>query len=106
MSFQTEPSGYTKTIISELQGAWICLRDAVVNSNDLQNLNKLIFHIDEAMSWESVREKNLSHMQSTLLIVQNIASQSNAPNTVIESIQSVREGIADSLQAMREGEAR
>ena len=30
MSFETEPTGYAKTALSDLQGAWGNLRDAVV----------------------------------------------------------------------------
>jgi hypothetical protein len=30
MSFFTEPSGYEKTILSDLQGAWLLLREAIV----------------------------------------------------------------------------
>lgn len=106
MGFKTEPSGYIKTVVSELQGAWISLRASVVNSFEFENADKMIFHIDEAMSWESVREKNFSQMKSMLLIIQNIASQSSAPHEVIESIQVVREYLEDTLQAIREGEAR
>ena len=39
-----------------------------------QNSDKLLFHIDEAMSWECVR--NLKLMKETLLLVHNIARQS------------------------------
>ena len=29
MSFETEPAGYEKTVLSELQGAWHVLRNEV-----------------------------------------------------------------------------
>ena len=54
MTFITVPDGYEKTSLSDLQGAWGCLRDAVVENFGFTNSDKLMFHIDEAMSWESV----------------------------------------------------
>ena len=54
MTFITVPDGYEKTSLSDLQGAWGCLRDAVVEHGNFINADKIIFHIDEAMSWESV----------------------------------------------------
>jgi hypothetical protein len=30
MAFKTEPTGYEKTILSDLQGAWIVLRESVI----------------------------------------------------------------------------
>jgi len=55
MGFQTEPTSYEKTALSDLQGAWIGLREAVVYDFGFPDSDKLLFHIDEAMSWESVR---------------------------------------------------
>ena len=61
MPFDEEPSGYTKTVLSDLQGAWQNLRDAVVEAHPFPESQRLIFHIDEGMSWENVR--NLEKMQ-------------------------------------------
>ncbi len=55
MTFITEPIGYEKTAISELQGSWGNLRDAVIKNFGFPESDKLLFHINEAMSWESVR---------------------------------------------------
>ena len=51
MAFITEPTGYEKTAISDLQGSWENLRDAVVDNFGFPDSDKLIFHINEAMSW-------------------------------------------------------
>lgn len=102
MGFPTEPTSYEKTALSDLQGAWIGLRDAVVVSFGFPDSDKLLFHIDEAMSWESVR--NLNRMKSTLLLVQNIISQSNAPEEIKESFEGVRECLEEVFSAMAEGE--
>ncbi|MBW1717255.1 MAG: hypothetical protein JRJ77_15770 [Deltaproteobacteria bacterium] len=93
MPFYKEPEIYGKTALSDLQGAWQNLRNEVV---------RLLFHIDEAMSWESVR--NLEHMRKTLLVIQNIAAQAKAPEDVIEWIEIVREDLDEVFAAIAEGE--
>ena len=60
MGFISEPTGYYKTALSDLQGSWSNLRDAVVNDFGFPESDKLLFHIDEAMSWECVRNLVLS----------------------------------------------
>ncbi len=64
MAFETEPEGYIKTALSDLQGSWENLRGAVVDNFGFPNSDKLLLHIDEGMSWESVRD--LKKMKSTL----------------------------------------
>ena len=49
--------------------------------------DRALFHIDEAMSWEVVR--NLRLMPPLLLIIRNICFQGNAPPEVLENIQWV-----------------
>ena len=64
MNFYQEPTHYEKTILSDLQGAWGLLRDEVVNEHAGKDCSRRLFYIDEAMSWESVR--NLKHMKKYL----------------------------------------
>ncbi len=101
MGFIKEPSGYYKTSLSDHQGAWSNLRDAVVNDFGFPNSDRLLFHIDEAMSWECVR--NLKLMKETLLLVQNIATQ-HAPEEVNEWVQTVRKNLEEVFSAIAEGE--
>jgi len=103
MAFITEPTGYEKTALSDLQGSWGNLRDAVVANFGFPDSDKLIFQIDEAMSWESVR--NLKNMKSTFILVQNIALQSEAPQEVIEWVDDVRESLHSAFEAIAEGKA-
>lgn len=56
MGFRTEPKSYDKTILSDLQGAWENLRADVVDAEPFPERAGLLFHIDEGMSWESVRD--------------------------------------------------
>ena len=102
MGFPTEPTSYEKTALSDLQGAWIGLREAVVDNFGFPDSDKLLFHIDEAMSWESVR--NLERMKSTLLLVQNIISQSDTPEEIMECLVDVRESLEEVFLAIEEGE--
>ncbi|MCF6255164.1 MAG: hypothetical protein L3J98_04265 [Gammaproteobacteria bacterium] len=104
MSFEIEPTGYAKTALSDLQGSWGNLRRAVVENFDFPGSDKLLFHIDEAMSWESVR--NLRGMKSTFLLIQNITAQSEAPEEVIEWVNDVRESLDETFKAIAEGEAK
>ncbi len=101
MGFTKEPSAYCKTALSDLQGAWANLREEVVRNFGFPNSDKLLFHIDEAMSWECVR--NLKLMKETLLLVHNIAMQS-APGGINELVEIVREHLDEVHAAIAEGE--
>lgn len=68
--------------MSDLQGAWENLRSTVIDNFRFPNSDKLLFHINGAMSWESVR--NLKKMEFTLLLIQNISAQTKPPEEVTE----------------------
>ena len=87
MPFTQEPTGYEKTILSHLQGAWSLLRESVVDAAGFKVWDRAIFHIDEAMSWETVR--NLKRMPPLLLIIRNICMQDKAPEEVLENIREL-----------------
>ena len=101
MPFIQEPMHYQKTVLSDLQGSWTQLRDAVVTNFDFDNVEKLLFHIDEAMSWESVR--NLANMKATFILIRNIALQSQAPKAVLEAIDQVQDDLEETIQALADG---
>jgi hypothetical protein len=96
MTFNQEETGYEKTILSDLQGAWICLRESVLEAFGFQGSDRAIFHIDEAMSWEVVRD--LRRMAPLLLIIRNICIQGGAPKKVIEDINFVDEILKQVLE--------
>ena len=85
MAFTEESTGYVKTILSDLQGAWSLLRESVVDTGGFEGWDRAIFHIDEGMSWETVR--NLKRMPPLLLVIKNICTQGKAPQEVLENIQ-------------------
>jgi hypothetical protein len=77
MAFDKEPSGYKKTVLSDLQGAWRNLRDTVVEHAGFTGWERALLHIDEGMSWELVT--NLQYMTKCLLLVRNILAQADVP---------------------------
>jgi hypothetical protein len=95
MAFIQESTGYEKTILSDLQGAWSLLRASIVEASGFAGRERAIFHIDEAMSWESVR--NLRKMPPLLLIIRNICIQGKAPEEVVENIREVDEVLKEAL---------
>ena len=104
MGFETEPTAYEKTAISDLQGAWENLRSAVLDSYGFAGSDKLIFHINEAMSWESVRD--LKKMKATLLLVQNLIVQSESPEEVVEWVVAVRGNLEAAFDDIAQGKAK
>ena len=101
MTFYTEPPHYMKTALSDLQGAWENLRDTVVRAHPFLESNRLLFHIDEGMSWENVR--NLENMGKTLLLIRNIAAQLEVPDEVSEWVEMVSENLERVFAAIAEG---
>ncbi len=95
MAFPTEHTGYEKTILSDLQGAWAVLRESVVDTKGFDGWDRVLFHIDEAMSWETVR--NLDQMPSLLLIIRILCSQGKAPREVMENIEDVNDILKEVL---------
>ena len=89
MAFQTESTGYEKTILSDLQGAWINFREAVVSSAGFPGWDKVIFHTDDAMSWGIVR--NLKLMPPLVFIIRNICVQGRAPEEVLNWLNEIHE---------------
>ncbi|NEX22165.1 hypothetical protein G3480_17960 [Thiorhodococcus mannitoliphagus] len=102
MSFPTEPTAYHKTVLSDLQGAWSNLREAVVQSAGFPDWELALFHIDEAMSWESVRD--LAVMRQRLLLVRNRLRHAEVPDDVVGCLEDVNAMMDAALQALREGD--
>lgn len=104
MTFDTEPTGYEKTILSELQGAWQCLRQEVADNPGFDGWERALLHIDEAMSWECVR--NLRQMRRVLILVRNILQQAAVPHTIGECLDAVSELMDETLDDLSSGKIR
>jgi hypothetical protein len=76
----------------------------VVEKHPFPEWEQLLFHIDEGMSWESVR--NLDSMKATLLLIYNIATQSDTPPEIVEWIDTVWNDLEEVFAAIAEGEIR
>lgn len=95
MAFTHEPTGYEKTSLSDLQGAWSVLRASVLDAAGFEGWERVLFHIDEAMSWETVR--NLNRMPPLLLLIRNRCLQGKAPETVMDEIEEIDEVLKEVL---------
>jgi hypothetical protein len=95
INFYQEPTHYEKSIVSDLQGAWEVLKDEVIKEHESKDRSRLLFHVNEAMSWESVRD--FSQMRNTLVLVQSIAQQTNVSDEIMVLIEDVREILYDVL---------
>lgn len=95
MAIYQEPTHYIKTILSDLQGAWGLLRQEVVKCIPFENDSALMLHIDEGMSWESVRD--LQYMRKTLILVKNIADKSELNNEVYKFINETLDILDESI---------
>lgn len=103
MTFFTEPDHYEKTILSDLQGAWGCLRSEVVKHAGFLNWDRLLFHIDEVMSWETVR--HLERMEPLLRLIRNLAAQGEAPEEITEAIEDIAEILQEVRQDLKQGKS-
>ena len=95
MNFFTEPTCYEKTILSDLQGAWECLRATVIEQACFEGWDRMLFHINEAMSWETVH--HLERMEPLLVLIRNLAIQGRAPAEVVLEIDQVFEILREVL---------
>jgi len=104
MPFMTEPTFYYKTALSDLQGAWLVLRETVVEHPPFSEQSRLLFHVDEGMSWENVRD--LQNMANILLVIRNIVVQANVGPELREQTDLVRVALDEVFEALAEGEIR
>lgn len=95
MKYPTEPNGYQKTILSDLQGAWSVFRQSVVDTGGFKNWDRVLFHTDEAMSWETVR--NLDRMPSLVLIIRNLCVQSGISGDVMLNLEETADILEETL---------
>jgi hypothetical protein len=104
MPFMTETTAYHKTALSDLQGAWRNLRDAVVEHQPFAEQARLLFHVDEGMSWENVRD--LRNMERVLLLIRNIVVQAEVSQGLSDQTDQVRGALEEVFEALAEGEMR
>jgi len=89
MTFNEEPTHFEKTILSDLQGAWSVLRSNIANGPYFDGCDRLIYLIDEAMSWEVVRD--LKRVPPLLLNIKNIAALNNVDESIMEELHEIED---------------
>jgi len=55
-----------------------------------------LFHIDEAMSWEVVRD--LRQMPPLLVVIRNLCIKGKVPDEIIENIDEIQEILSEVLE--------
>jgi len=104
MPFYSEPKEYEKTLLSDLQGAWLNLRTAVVETGPFPGAERLLLHIDEGMSWECVRD--LRQMNSVMLLICNLAAHDTVPEVVRGAGREVRQLLREVMSELPEGKSK
>lgn len=102
MPFLTEPTAYYKTALSDLQGTWQNLREMVVEHPPFAEQARLLFHIDEGMSWENVQ--NLPDMEKIQLVIHNIVAQAEVGQEMRDQTELVRDALEEVFASIAEGE--
>jgi pyruvate-formate lyase-activating enzyme len=85
----------------QIENCWGCLRNAVVKHAGFPNWDRLLFHIDEAMSWETVR--HLERMEPLLILIRNLAVQGETPEEITEAIEDIAEILQEVRQDLKQG---
>ena len=83
------------TILSDLQGAWMVFHHSVVDTGGFEKWDRVLFHTDEAMSWETVR--NLDRMPSLVLIIRNLCVQSGISGDVMLNLEETADILEETL---------
>ena len=102
MGFQTEQTSFNKTALSDLQGSWGVLRESVVEAAGFDGWDRALAQIDEAMSWEVVRDFN--RMAPLILVVRNLCVSGQAPEEVLENIDDVEGAFEEAIEGLAKRE--
>ena len=100
--FKTEPEGYQRGPMSDLQGAFELLRETVAKAHPFPGSDRILFHVDEAMCWESVRD--LDRMKTAILLVRNLVVQNKVPAEIEEWMEGVANAFDEVEAAISESE--
>ena len=87
MKLATEPNTCMYGIFSALETAWSHLRHAVLLLPQDELQCRLLFHIDEAMCWESVHD--ISRMINAFLWIRHYLRQARVLGDWIEPMEDI-----------------
>jgi hypothetical protein len=94
--FYTEQQVYEKTSLSELQGAWENFKTTLLKQLPFENSDKIIFHMNEAMSWKVVRD--LHEMKNIYMLIRNIIIKTQQYETLVEELNEIKFCLDDALE--------
>ncbi len=72
-----------------------CFRQSIVDSGGFENSDPVLFHTDEAMSWETVR--NLNRMPPLILIIRNLCIQGGVSGEIMRNLEDIVEILQETL---------
>jgi hypothetical protein len=75
----------------------------VVDHASFPGWERVLFHIDEAMSWETVR--HLERREPLLLLIRNLAAQGQAPAEVLEAMEEIAEILQEGQSDVKRGKS-
>jgi hypothetical protein len=101
MAFYETPKGFAKTILSDLQGAWENMRNAIATHHPFPGSESLLFQVDEGMSWESVRD--FQRMRNQITLISNMVRQNDVPEEVKDWLSELNETFDEVLRALNQG---
>jgi hypothetical protein len=90
MSSDTHTSLSIEEIFSDLQGAWLCLRDLITDLPCSDIKQCFIFHIDDVLRWEI---SEVSNMQPIIFLLTALAKENLSVDIVrwVDEIQTIYE---------------
>lgn len=88
MHFYTEQASYKKISLSDFQGAWESFKHTILCLHPFPGSDRIIFHLNEAMSWEMVRD--LKMMKNVYLLIRNMCLKSEKSEELKEDLEEVR----------------
>ena len=96
MHFYTEQTSYKKTSLSDLQGAWENFKHTLLCLHPFSGSDRIIFHLNEAMSWEMVRD--LKKMKNVYLLIRNMCLKSEKAEEMREDLEEIKECLDEAIE--------
>ena len=96
MHFYTEQTSYEKTSLSDLQGAWENFKHTLLCLHPFPYSDRIIFHLNEAMSWEMVRD--LKKMKDVYLLIRNMCMKSEKAEELTGDLEVIRDCLDEAIE--------
>uniref|UniRef100_I2PWW7 Uncharacterized protein n=1 Tax=Desulfovibrio sp. U5L TaxID=596152 RepID=I2PWW7_9BACT len=96
MYFYTEQTPYEKTSLHGLQGAWENFKHTFLCLHPFSGSDRIIFHLNEAMSWEMVRD--LKKMKDVYLLIRNMCLKSEKAEELNEDLEEITKCLDEAVE--------